>query len=68
MYQNKRPLHIIMPMAGEGSRFMKEGWTTPKPLIKLNGRELFLHAIDSIDISGIEMKYSAAGTYRQIWH
>lgn len=24
MYQNKRPLHIIMPMAGEGSRFMKE--------------------------------------------
>ena len=37
---------------------MKEGWTTPKPLIKLNGRELFLHAIDSIDISGIEMKYS----------
>ena len=58
MYQNKRPLHIIMPMAGEGSRFMKEGWTTPKPLIKLNGRELFLHAIDSIDISGIEMKYS----------
>ena len=53
MYQNKRPLHIIMPMAGEGSRFMKEGWTTPKPLIKLNGRELFLHAIDSIDISGI---------------
>lgn len=28
-----RPLHIIMPMAGEGSRFLKEGWTTPKPLI-----------------------------------
>ena len=21
-----RPLHIIMPMAGEGSRFLKEGW------------------------------------------
>lgn len=24
-----------MPMAGEGSRFLKEGWTTPKPLIEL---------------------------------
>lgn len=58
MYQNKRPLHIIMPMAGEGSRFTKEGWTTPKPLIKLNGRELFLRAIDSIDIPQVEMKYS----------
>lgn len=32
-----RPLHIIMPMAGEGSRFLKEGWTTPKPLIPLHG-------------------------------
>lgn len=21
-----------MPMAGEGSRFMKEGWTTPKQM------------------------------------
>lgn len=58
MYQNKRPLHIIMPMAGEGSRFMKEGWTTPKPLIKLNGRELFLRAIDSVEIPHVEMKYS----------
>lgn len=32
-----RSLHIIMPKAGEGSRFLKEGWTTPKPLIELNG-------------------------------
>jgi len=36
-----RPLHIIMPMAGEGSRFVKEGWTTPKPLIELKGIPLF---------------------------
>ena len=27
-----RLLHIIMPMAGKGSRFMKEGWTTPKQM------------------------------------
>lgn len=53
-----RPLHIIMPMAGEGSRFLKEGWTTPKPLIKLQGKELFLRAIDSVLIEGVPMKYS----------
>lgn len=29
-----RTLHIIMPMAGEGSRFVKEGYTQPKPLIE----------------------------------
>lgn len=53
-----RSLHIIMPMAGEGSRFLKEGWTTPKPLIKLHGKELFLRAISSVLIDGIPMKYS----------
>lgn len=47
-----------MPMAGEGSRFLKEGWTTPKPLIKLHGKELFLHAIDSVRDNDIPMKYS----------
>lgn len=53
-----RPLHIIMPMAGEGSRFLKEGWTTPKPLIQLHGKELFLRAIGSVSGDGIPMKYS----------
>ena len=53
-----RPLHIIMPMAGEGSRFAKAGWTTPKPLIELNGQPLFKHAISSVSADGIQMKYS----------
>lgn len=53
-----RSLHIIMPMAGEGSRFLKEGWLTPKPLIQLNGKELFLRAIESVSGDGIPMKYS----------
>lgn len=53
-----RSLHIIMPMAGEGSRFLKEGWTTPKPLIQLHGKELFLRAIGSVRDDKIPMKYS----------
>lgn len=47
-----------MPMAGEGSRFAKAGWTTPKPLIELDGQPLFKHAISSVAAEGIEMKYS----------
>jgi dTDP-glucose pyrophosphorylase len=47
-----------MPMAGEGSRFLKEGWTTPKPLIELNGQPLFKHAISSVYDKDIPMKYS----------
>lgn len=45
-------------MAGEGSRFKKEGWTTPKPLIELNGMPLFKHAISSVSADGISLKYS----------
>lgn len=47
-----------MPMAGEGSRFAKAGWTAPKPLIELNGQPLFKHAISSVSSDGIQMKYS----------
>lgn len=53
-----RPLHIIMPMAGEGSRFLKEGWTIPKPLIQLHGIPLFQRAIGSVCVDDIPMKYS----------
>lgn len=47
-----------MPMAGEGSRFAKAGWTTPKPLIELRGVPLFQRAIGSVAIEGADMKYS----------
>lgn len=53
-----RSLHIVMPMAGEGNRFKKEGWTTPKPLIELNGMPLFKHAISSVSADGFNLKYS----------
>lgn len=53
-----RHLHIIMPMAGEGSRFTEAGWITPKPLIELNGQPLFKHAISSVTAENILMKYS----------
>lgn len=53
-----RPLHIIMPMAGEGSRFLKEGFTTPKPLILHKGKTLFQRAISSVDAIEAPKKYS----------
>ncbi len=53
-----RSLHIIMPMAGEGSRFRNAGWTTPKPLIELAGKPLFVRAIESVRVDSAPMKYS----------
>ena len=53
-----RPLHLIMPMAGEGRRFTNAGWHTPKPLIELRGVPLFMRAVRSVFIEGAQMKYS----------
>ena len=47
-----------MPMAGEGSRFLRQGWTTPKPLILLHGEPLFIHAIHSVAAPDIPIKHS----------
>ena len=53
-----RTLHIIMPMAGEGSRFIKEGYTQPKPLIEYQGMPLFIRAINSLKDIDVPRKYS----------
>jgi NDP-sugar pyrophosphorylase family protein len=48
-----------MPMAGEGSRFKNEGYSVPKPLIELEGRELYRHALDSLNLlEADEYKYT----------
>ena len=40
-------LHLIMPMAGGGSRFSEQGFSWPKPLIPINGYPFFHWAAQS---------------------
>lgn len=40
-------LQVLMPMGGLGSRFAKAGYTTPKPLITVDDKEMFLRSLDS---------------------
>lgn len=49
-----RGLHIILAMAGRGSRFAKAGFTTPKPLIEVDGMPMFKKALSSLD--GVKAK------------
>lgn len=39
---------VLMPVAGMGSRFAKEGYELPKPLIPVNGRPMLLNAWRSL--------------------
>ena len=41
-------LHLIMPMGGAGSRFSKNGYVHPKPLIEIHGKPFFYWAAESI--------------------
>jgi len=40
---------ILIPMAGEGSRFIKEGYTFPKPLIDVNGKPMIQTVVENLD-------------------
>ena len=41
-------MHLIMPMGGAGSRFFKDGYMQPKPLIGINGKPFLYWATMSV--------------------
>jgi dTDP-glucose pyrophosphorylase len=45
-------INIVIPMAGEGSRFVKAGYKTPKPFIEVLGKPMILHVLDNLNING----------------
>jgi hypothetical protein len=43
-------MNIIIPLGGVGSRFTVEGYTRPKPLIRVLGKEMIRWVLDSLDL------------------
>lgn len=41
-------MKVLIPMAGEGSRFAKEGYTFPKPLIDVNGKPMIQSVVENL--------------------
>ena len=44
-------MKILIPMAGEGSRFTKEGYTFPKPLIDVDGKPMIQAVVENLDFN-----------------
>ncbi len=44
-------MKILIPMAGEGSRFAKEGYTFPKPLIDVRGKPMIQKVVENLDFA-----------------
>ena len=45
-------LNIVIPMAGEGSRFKEAGFSFPKPLIEINQKPMIQVVIESLGLKG----------------
>ena len=45
--QDENPI-LLLPMAGKGSRFVKEGYKIPKPLLDIDGIPMFVRAVQQI--------------------
>lgn len=46
---------IVIPMAGEGSRFAAAGYDRPKPFIDVGGRPMIRHVIDNVAVPGARL-------------
>lgn len=51
----------MIPMAGQGKRFLEKGIFIPKPLVMVNGKTLAEHSIDSIKIPGAMFHFITKG-------
>lgn len=41
-------VNVVIPAAGEGSRFAKAGWHAPKPVIDLDGKPMLAHVVKNV--------------------
>lgn len=47
--------NVVIPMAGEGSRFAKAGYSFPKPLIDVNGKPMIQVVVENL---GLDFEYT----------
>jgi len=44
------PINVIIPIGGIGSRFAKQGYRYPKPLVNIVGRPMLLWLVDNLSL------------------
>ncbi len=48
-------LHIVIPMAGNGSRFRDAGYERPKPFIEVNGMPMIGRVLENVRVAGAKI-------------
>jgi dTDP-glucose pyrophosphorylase len=52
-------INILIPMAGAGSRFVKEGYSKPKPFIDVNGKPMIIRVLENLKVNDARYKLVA---------
>lgn len=47
-------INIVIPMAGEGSRFVQAGYEKPKPFIDVNGKPMIVKVMENLSYPGAQ--------------
>lgn len=47
----KQPVHLLVPMSGQGTRYQKAGYTLPKPLIPVNNIPMIQRLLENFPAS-----------------
>ena len=50
LFKTKKKINVLIPMAGEGSRFSIKGFKNPKPLIDIDGKSMINVVHDNIGL------------------
>ena len=53
----KTKIQVVIPMAGEGSRFQKAGYTVPKPFIDVRGKYMIQWVIDNVKSTKYNLEF-----------
>jgi HAD superfamily hydrolase (TIGR01509 family) len=49
-------LRVVIPMAGDGTRFKNAGYSTPKPLIEVGGKYMIKWVLDNLSSKNVELQ------------
>lgn len=55
--KKKQKINILIPMAGEGSRFANVGYVKPKPMIEIDGKAMIKWVIQNLDTDVYDPHY-----------
>jgi len=44
------PMNIMIPLGGLGTRFSREGYTRPKPFVRILGKEMILWIVENLEV------------------